>query len=1554
MTQFNLTFGIEEEFKYRDGSCVINNVNKINAFQFFATTNKNLVKFEPNNPIQTIKRETLCGMYVEKYEVVIYVPKKENNFVVAYAEKIMDVIYESEKINHLGLRHILFSPKSSTIVCFGVGIKTYRFSCPSANQRRSFVDFPIKIELRASFCEDYIASSQVQPVIDEDKEHILIATPKELLIYDLDGHKVNNVIPLKSTNWQIFTINPYNNNYLTQDLDQGICYWDYAGRILRHFVFATAQLLAVYFINAEFCFIVDVNLNTFIIDLETQQMFRGIKIEDHSNRFLFIRGERPYFITCGLVTTFYRISTYWRLWNIISTPILKMERCESPTKAARILFKLSDTSFQFLSPRSAQIIGFCQSKNTALPCDFVVDRATEDENAGTEHFSRDLLIVQYEDGSLEFYQTSESPFSSIASLPKLGATSFDFGNIECINENRRVIIIGTKYGHVCFIDRDSLEEIYQLTLSKEGILKVFFDRDSESVVAITSYEILVYSSKTLDFKYKYRLIAAPIIEHFWNLLIYGYKNGKLSVLQLQPDKILTLFDEQTPVHNGEITSVSKGSNYLITSSLDGSVIVWTRNLEFIAKCHFPLPIYSACPLNGTRTILLATTKSIMSLDGSLIFDEEDEKDPVYDNFDERIDEMEPNKVQFMKRSYSGDISDFLKRFREENEEEEEVVVDPKKEARKNRLRMIRQRTKEIFVDMNQNDANQIGASELANQEEKKDGKLTEEDKAQLLRDMMDIEKSIGRKEPTIIKEERPKTEEKKKEEEEEEQYEYEEETEEEPDETTIDQAQPQETEKEPEVNEAEKEEEKENPTISSTDEYDSDDEEQKELLKLQKEQEAKKKQQEQEAQKQESQPVQSRPPALKQPKLKTSVSKENLQPKQPKPKPTTSQTQPDKEVTYVEISLESKHDKDNKKTKSKSNKDSDDNGQISSPRVKITKTSNKKKNQKDGRLKSKKGSQEDGEKDENSGNIKITFGNRPINIDKDPEVDYSDVVNKMNEKLNKENGEKDDESKESGRKSSKSRSKSRKSKKSKAKSIKSGKRSARSPQHPNKDTKLSSKNTNSYSNENISKSDKLNTGNTNANNIQSSKGDSSKIPSTNKDLPRDNCSNLGNQLSISNQDNSSANNDQKEGTIHKKRRRVKKGENEYEYEEYDDSGEGENNTSKLHNVTGKGIDLHTEKKVFTSKDVLVDEKIREEAAKRVIKKPQQQNVNPSPRKTSRNMNTSNSQQNQQSLNGVSEGKDSNQIDSAYETSNKQNINDNTNISNELDELNGAGNNNGNESQNLENENELTNSKYKNETKRQNTPNHFENGDGNDFDNFTNGEGNNNVENDSNNLNELHNSENERFSTPTKPNLEDESFESQHYAGENNDYDNSFDNGNDVPQGVTTLNLDALNHQIYDDDLNQPYFYHSQAASDSEYNEGNMSVTSQQSSPASCRPYYRTDLFSASSRRLYDTAQSVMSSRTTAKSTVLTQPQPLLKNPRYLTQIKKGDIGKFFMPTKKAWRYSSNDDSSFYPKIVSPIPQKQKLSDMQAIFKRINSPRSFSPNPRHHHLTPRKK
>ena len=187
---------------------------------------------------------------------------------------------------------------------------------------------------------------------------------------------------------------------------------------MRSFIVTNALVINGMFIDSEFFILLDGNNVLNLLDIKTSKMMIICKLQDRPTNIVLLTGYGFPRLAIEINTTFiiYKIVIPFHLWRSTATKPLKIERCETIQRAARIAIIQEDISINFVSPKTRKTISLCHTKNLGSTLDVLVDRGVE-----ANMQNRDLVFATFTNGTICVFQTDRNP-SEPKNIVKIRAT----------------------------------------------------------------------------------------------------------------------------------------------------------------------------------------------------------------------------------------------------------------------------------------------------------------------------------------------------------------------------------------------------------------------------------------------------------------------------------------------------------------------------------------------------------------------------------------------------------------------------------------------------------------------------------------------------------------------------------------------------------------------------------------------------------------------------------------------------------------------------------------------------------------------------------------------------------------------------------------------------------------------------------------------------------------------------------------------------------------------------------------------------------------------------
>ena len=345
----HISFGITKGNSYNFGTATANAVFRINSREEIITTSREIIRVDSGVIVNRAPHKSCTGVYCPIYDALVTITTVRSVFSVFLLNyDIREPVVTGISLDQIGICHVLFDERNSTIVTFGNGIKTWYLDCLPRDSRRTIMDNYANIRPRASFAQFHTSFAMVIPCLDTYNHRVFIPTQDGLLCYDYDGKFLQP--PLQHNNhwFTMFSFNPYNKKMLTSDRDeakeskaqraaqfkkqivtQGVQYWREDGSLSKELTFTNASLFAAFFIDKEFAVTVDSSFYVHIVDMKTMKFFTCCQIECRPNHIFFQNDTKNVnLVVCSAANVFYyKICVPWKLWLLTHIPPTMIQRC---------------------------------------------------------------------------------------------------------------------------------------------------------------------------------------------------------------------------------------------------------------------------------------------------------------------------------------------------------------------------------------------------------------------------------------------------------------------------------------------------------------------------------------------------------------------------------------------------------------------------------------------------------------------------------------------------------------------------------------------------------------------------------------------------------------------------------------------------------------------------------------------------------------------------------------------------------------------------------------------------------------------------------------------------------------------------------------------------------------------------------------------------------------------------------------------------------------------------------------------------------------------------
>ncbi|KAK8892998.1 hypothetical protein M9Y10_030253 [Tritrichomonas musculus] len=412
----SLKFGIFNDFTipFKFGS--INSVFPINYRECLCSTTKNLYKIEKNEIKMTNNKINLAvSLLIPDTDILVGVSTRTNKIFVYQTTNLSQPIISNYPTNHLGVYHIYYSPKSSSLILVGYGIKVYYLKLKYDGNRHSIFPPDVKIKFRSKFCDDYSPNLLLPAPFDSDHEYIFLPAKEGICPYDLDGNKKDPVTKFPASIATVYFYNEFSKRIFTFDHDHGLIKWTPSGQIDQRFPSAGTSIVAMFLIDNENIVCYNSSKQVFLFNFVTCRTFFCYNLERKPTRLILIKTcNRPHLIVCqGATLIGLRIEIPWNVWSHPLLDCSLVGRCDQIGEAGRIFVQIKGNIIDLYSPSKGKLLTSATQKKAVSAVSFLYDRG----------------IVQYSKKSYSKYELVNIQINPLEN-------STIYTDTDIINENK--------------------------------------------------------------------------------------------------------------------------------------------------------------------------------------------------------------------------------------------------------------------------------------------------------------------------------------------------------------------------------------------------------------------------------------------------------------------------------------------------------------------------------------------------------------------------------------------------------------------------------------------------------------------------------------------------------------------------------------------------------------------------------------------------------------------------------------------------------------------------------------------------------------------------------------------------------------------------------------------------------------------------------------------------------------------------------------------------------------------------------------------------------------
>ena len=713
-----IKFGIHQRLAMELNYGSINGLFRISHSDYILTSQKAIIRMRQGEIIKTVPIPVICATYSPDLKLLFIISTKRSELSIIPVNDLNRKLIDSFPLNNIGITHLLFSKKSGVLVTYGEKIKVYNLNVTPSRFSFDKDAWTFTIKEMSTITPETPVSLLSMPQFDFSKEKIILHTSNGVRLYDLMGNAKDVIAKVPLGKGSIFSYEQHKKNVFVYDIENGISIINDNGKTTANCNLGNSPLFTSSFIDKENILCMNSKLIFYIVNKKTNREIQCLSIDAMPSRIFYSMTEfgNEMFLLTANRFSIYEIVIPWRVWvpNVQKTQMIAREN--KMNAAARILLCTS-TLTQFFSPRNKECLLTCSAPNASIPCSTIYDRGTVEWDGVKEIRKEEQLISCLDNGTVTRFEFDKTKGCIVTKQISLKSKKI----IKLFIDKPYYGILTNNYEFMVY--DFNLNFVKRYTFPREDLIDCVYYAPSQVLIFTYKRVVmldLIQQKQVCDMEYTDK----GIFKVNGDFLYCGLMNGSIQRYSLCSKTFSDGMIERRS-HSDAITDFAfNKSKFWISISLDKTMNIWDDTFMLVRTLRFPFSLCKCCYLNGHRDILVATDSEIMIVNHKYISNEEDEENPLIDNYDKLRDD---SSMRFE---------------RNESEDEEETAEEKKEEdnnkpkenkKKKNRLRDIW----DIHLQYNNfsNGVNQQNAEEQSNTQEE-DEELA---RKQALEEMLNLE-----------------------------------------------------------------------------------------------------------------------------------------------------------------------------------------------------------------------------------------------------------------------------------------------------------------------------------------------------------------------------------------------------------------------------------------------------------------------------------------------------------------------------------------------------------------------------------------------------------------------------------------------------------------------------------------------------------------------------------------------------------------------------------------------------------------------------------------------
>ncbi|EAY03910.1 hypothetical protein TVAG_192090 [Trichomonas vaginalis G3] len=562
--------------------------------------------------------------YIDELKILIAIQAGAPLMTILNAKKGFPLIIKDYHIDSSSVNQVLYSKTSETLILIGFSMTFLKFKV----MKNRYADNPgIEISLQKSIPISEVTPPGFRAYLDKANDRIVIPTKLGYIVYSMDGEIIKNNEKMSNSvaHTASFIFAPkldensslsehkknktYFKRYLVTNEGGRVRLFHSSGQMMTEYITRSNDFVFSEFLNSEFVILVSTANDVIILDVKTGKNMTIYQLQGSPKQIRLFKGKYPRL--CVLVSNTYyvlKIKNPWVLFRKLSCPPIKVRRCISQGRAARIAVLTSDSFLSMFSPSLGQFLISAGSTVSSHVTDFIYDRGIVRYNTQTIETSMNerLFFISSDKKILSFTEKSDSwEFDDLLPIsPRIVCVGAAF------EPSKLVFFCFADTGDLLVYDYDDYSPLTRILFDQKVPLFIYYHYGTGSLLIIYHNEVVFMDTKTFQITRRIKLNKKPISAGFdGDVVILAFGDCSVAVYEIGEKGWLEI---ASFVCTDKIKFVNIENHVFIAVTISNT-IYFGQTSEDITTIEVPYDVYTCSLLNPNIDLLIGLDNELMAI-----------------------------------------------------------------------------------------------------------------------------------------------------------------------------------------------------------------------------------------------------------------------------------------------------------------------------------------------------------------------------------------------------------------------------------------------------------------------------------------------------------------------------------------------------------------------------------------------------------------------------------------------------------------------------------------------------------------------------------------------------------------------------------------------------------------------------------------------------------------------------------------------------------------------------------------------------------------------------